>query len=213
MNQVLLYSIQPRHALNILNGLKTIEVRKRDLPQWAKDKLAKGEKVVGYMYVTKGGKRLAKFPKGYVLDFIKLHGAKVKLGIELNGLVVAKFEVSGTTRYVDCSDCTNTENGYECQNDFMYLLSVDPVLRKATCLTADEIEEYGNGANLYAHHFTNVQAIEPMELWEFISDKLVVSVCGNEPKCWNDTAKYFARKNQHLTKAPQSFQTVWVKGE
>lgn len=220
MIKVILYSIRPEHLINILNGKKQIEIRRRDLPQWAKDKLDRGEIVQGYGYCTKGKPLLV---NDYyrekvnevdweVVDNFRLVKSTDYLPI-YNGLVVVKFQVSGTTKYVDCSDCTNNENGYECENDFMYLLSVDPILRKATCLEADELEAYGNGADLYAHHFTNIQPIEPMELSEFVSDKLIVSVCGNEPRCWSDTANYFARKDQRLTKAPQSFMTAWVKEE
>ena len=68
--------------------------------------------------------------------------------------------IDGYVKYVDCSGCTNNENGYECQNDFMYLLSDDPVLRKATCLTSDEIEDYGNGKDLYALHISNVEIFD-----------------------------------------------------
>lgn len=208
MTQALLYSIAPQHMLNILNGLKTIEVRKRDLPQWAKDKLARGEIVQGYGYCTMGKPYLINHPyHSYMLIDDKTFD-------NLNGLVVVKFEVSGTTRYVDCSGCTNTENGYECENDFMYLLSDDPILRKATCLEADEIEEYGNGKDLYAHHFTNIQPIEPMELSNFYSfgsqdhhDFITTSTMIQD-----DERKYYI-KSYELRKAPQSFMTCWVKGE
>ena len=199
MKQALLYSINAEHLVNILNGRKTIEVRRRDLPQWAKDKLVRGEKVIGYGYCTKAEPYLNKdMGNWFLVRGIDYIGYPV-----LNGLVVVKFEVSGTTKYVDCSGCTNTENGYECQNNFMYLLSVDPVLRKATCLTPDEIEDYGNGADLYAHHITNIQPIEPMELSDFVT--------------W-DFERWYGKDGNYthwkpLTKAPQSFQSVWVKGE
>ena len=54
---------------------------------------------------------------------------KNKWGDEFNGTIPVKVVIDGYVKYVDCSDCTNNENGYECQNDFMYLLSVDPILR------------------------------------------------------------------------------------
>lgn len=209
MKQVLFYSIQSEPIANILNGRKTIEVRKRDLPQWAKDKLARGEIVQGYGYCTMGKPYLYAFNGTYIIDGTD----KGSWGNVLNGLVVVKFEVSGTTKYVDCSGCTNTENGYECENNFMYLLSVDPTLRKATCLSADEIEDYGNGADLYAHHFTNIQPVN-MELSNFYSfgsqdhhDFITTSTMIKD----DERATFI--KSYKLRKAPQSFMTCWVKGE
>jgi hypothetical protein len=215
MKQALLYSDTAQNVFNVLNGDKTIEVRKRDLPKWAKDKLARGDIVEGYGYCTKGKPILSNyydsiggnytFHSDYSEHF--LGSKETQSPYILNGRVVVKFEVSGTTRYVDCSGCTNNENGYECQNDFMYLLSVDPTLRKATSLTADEIEEYGNGKDLYAHHLSDITPVE-MELGEFFND------CGRI-----DTDEHGREIGWHdvginpLTKAPQSFQTVWVKGE
>lgn len=227
MTQVLIYSIQPEHVLNFLNGLKTIEVRKRDLPQWAKDKIDRGEVVQGYGYCTKG-KPLLSLRWCYGDDtkgcYELSNSIMSPYNKILNGLVVAKFEVSGTTRYVDCSGCTNNENGYECQNDFMYLLSVDPVLRKATCLTSDEIEDYGNGADLYAHHITNVQPVN-MELGEFYKHDYVYAEQKELPRervmkqdgyllaTYDIAGLRWVIEPNKLTKAPQSFQSVWVKGE
>lgn len=207
MKQVLIYSIQSDPIANILNGLKKIEVRRRDLPQWAKDKLARGEKVIGYGYCTKGKPYLIKHPyHSYMLIDDKTFD-------NLNGRVVVKFQVSGTTRYVDCSGCTNTENGYECENDFMYLLSVDPILRKATCLEADEIEEYGNGADLYAHHITNIQPIEPMGIGEFYKCDSVIEPPICEKLFVTPEMQKICVNELTVQRPPQSFQTVWVKGE
>jgi hypothetical protein len=85
---------------------------------------------------------------------------------KLNGKVVARFWFDEYVKYVDCSDCSNNENGYECENDFMYLLSVDPILRKETCLTSDEIEDYGNGKDLYAWHIKNIEIFSKVKRLE-----------------------------------------------
>lgn len=190
MNQVLLYSIQPQHALNILNGIKTIEVRKRDLPQWAKDKLAKGEKVVGYMYVTKGKPYLNKDTGNwFLLRGIDYIGYPV-----INGLVVAKFEVSGSEKFDSCLG--------------------HPKLYIKACLQDEEVYKYGNGADLYAHLLTNVQAIEPIKLSKFYSFRdekhyNYVAISKNVAEGYRQTYIEMLR----LKHSPQSFQTVWMEEE
>ena len=200
MTQALLYSIAPEYINEIAIGNKTIEVRKRDLPQWAKDKLAKGEDVLGYGYCTNG--------KPYLYNAFGRLGLSNITHNELeffNGKVVVKFRVSGTTKYVDCSGCTNNENGYECENDFMYLLSVDPILRKETCLTSDEIEDYGNGKDLYAHHLSDITPVE-MELVEFYREIKNGEIVVIGVASYHDGKYYMS-----IERPPQSFQSVWTK--
>lgn len=149
MKQVLLYSINAEHLANILNGLKTIEVRKRDLPQWAKDKLAKGEIVEGYGYCTKGKPCLYAFNGTYIIDGTD----KGSWGNVLNGLVVVKFEVSGVGKI-------DNEPSYH--DDWLKF-------GKQACLDEEQWYQYftwskdGGG---YAHHLTNIQPVN-MELGEF----------------------------------------------
>jgi hypothetical protein len=199
MKQALLYKFKPQQMLDLLTGRLSIAVFKRDLPKWAKDKLARGEIVEGYGYCTKGKPYLINHPyHSYMLIDDNSFD-------NLNGLVVVKFEVSGTTRYVDCSDCTNTENGHECENDFMYLLSVDPILRKETCLTSDEIEDYGNGKDLYALHISKVEILdEVMRLDDFVMW---------DEKRWYTDDNAWATHWKPVTRPPQNMMSVWVKGE
>lgn len=180
--KALFYSIQPEYILHILNGNKTIEVRKRDLPKWAKDKLARGEKVIGYGYCTKG--------KPYL---------STVWGKVVNGLVVVKFEVSDRDIYFP-----NIHDGYH--HMFHHIGA-------KTCLSQIEITQYGKGKDLYAHHITNVQPVE-MELDNFYSfgsqehhDFITTSTMIQE-----DERETFI-KSYKLRKPPQSFMTVWVKGE
>ena len=171
------------------------------MPQWALNKLKQGGIVNAYGYCIKRGNILSNDIGSYTTYHMP---PRYKRNTDLNGKVVVKFQVSGTTKYVDCSDCTNNENGYECQNDFMYLLSVDPVLRKATCLSADEIEKYGNGADLYAHQLTNITAIEPMKISDFykvLSEK-------EKSLLWEMDLPMWKR----ISKPPQSFMTAIIYG-
>ena len=211
MKKSLLISIQPQWLYKILNGDKTCEVRKV-VPKWVLEALDRGETVEAYLYCTKGKPYLYyNFGnKEYVLcddknnvtyydsDYQKVMGSNL-----INGTISVKVVIDGYVKYVDCSDCTNNENGYECQNDFMYLLSVDPILRKETCLTSDEIEDYGNGKDLYALHISKVEILdEPKTLMEFY--KMHISKTIDNVK----TGLYLP-----VTKAPQNMMSVWVKGE
>ena len=207
MTKSLLISIRPQWLLKILNGDKTYEVRKV-VPKWVLEALDRGETVEAYLYCTKGGQALSSRFKtidggGNELYYTLFHDRRLPYMKILNGTIPVKVVIDGYVKYVDCSDCTNNENGYECQNDFMYLLSVDPILRKETCLTSDEIEDYGNGKDLYALHISKVEILdEPKTLMEFY--KMHISKTIDNVK----TGLYLP-----VTKAPQSFQTVWVKGE
>lgn len=203
MKQVLIYSIQPEHVLNFLNGRKTIEIRRRDLPQWAKDKLARGEIVQGYGYCTKGKPILSNYYNSiggnYTLhsDYSEhfLGNKETQSPYILNGLVVFKFEVSGSDKIYDYHIVNGTvrvSSVYETDN-----LLQDELLDKA-CLTLNQISNYVGMNDSYAHHFTNIQPIEPMEIGELYSIK--------------------ANKNniveaKPLKRALQSFGTVYHVGK
>jgi len=200
MKQALLYSINAEHLVNILNGLKTIEVRKRDLPQWAKDKLARGEIVDGYMYCTKKQRTIMVLKKGEEMfgDVVgKTVFVKGEIANDYNktrfmaGHVVVKFEVSSVNHL---------------PSEHMDWLNEESSILKYSCLTLEQLLDYGKGKDLYAHHIKNIQPVN-MELMEFY--KL-------EPEIMYNNAEGVAFKHggyvyNKLFKAPQSFQTVWVK--
>ena len=196
MKQVLLYSINAEHLVNILNGLKTIEVRKRDLPQWAKDKLARGEKVVGYGYCTKSLPNLFYNPEyhNYVFVDSKVEELSYHYRKDLshfNGRVVVKFEVN-RVKHIPPNE---VEWFYD-----------DSLLLVKAHLSPLQIIDYANGKDLYTHHLTNIQPVN-MELMEFYKKGK-----------YENSGFFMAHRNEynfykHLTKAPQSFQTAWVKGE
>lgn len=197
MKQALLYSINAEHLANILNGRKTIEVRKRDLPQWAKDKLAKGEIVEGYMYCTKGKPILSNYYNSiggnYTLhsDYSEhfLGSKETQSPYILNGLVVVKFEVLYNEEIKLYKVDKSTEY-YEIELSTISMCG-DELCEKA-CITYEQLEDYLNEAKGYAHHITNIQPVN-MELGEF--------------EVWYGGEESF----YPLKRAPQSFQTVWVK--
>ncbi len=189
MNQVLIYSIESEYIEQIMNGSKTAEVRKRDLPEWALDKLVRGEIVEGYGYCIKGN------PHPDHNIFFN--------GIKLNGKVVVKFQVSGVDRYF-------------CDNQGSYLHMFNHVGNQA-CLSRMAITQYGNGADLYAHHLKNITPIEPMELNEFYRIIDGLDEDGGFKLNTLKDCEYVSipqLKQKYLVKRPpQSFMTVWVKGE
>lgn len=203
MKQALLYSKNAEHLVNILNGRKTIEARKRDLPQWAKDKIARGEKVIGYGYCTMGKPYLIKHPyHAYMLIDQK--------GFDnLNGRVVVKFEVSGSDE-IRLHKHWNSEDDYD---EYLqtYKLSNYELCDKA-CLSNEQLENYLTEALGYAHHFTNIQPVN-MELREFYKCDSVIEPPICEKLFVTPEMQKICVNKLTVQRPPQSFQSAWVKGE
>ena len=76
MNKSLMLSIQPKHLVNILNGNKTLELRRnvpKDFKGWV------------YLYCTKGKPYIRELGDNYFTECSKVDVYK------LNGKVVARF--------------------------------------------------------------------------------------------------------------------------
>jgi predicted transcriptional regulator len=140
----IMLSVQPQWLAKILNGEKTIEIRKtapKELPCEV------------YLYCTKNGEGLYKGDDGYFI-FGKGNASN---GIIRNGLVVAKFTANRVTKIISHSD------GYATDNDY----TMDMILHKA-CLEIEELVEYFNDKDGYALAITNLVIFDkPMELKEF----------------------------------------------
>lgn len=199
MNKAILMSIQPKWLVKILNGEKTIEIRKTmpkcDLP------------IDVYLYCTKEKTMLCDFGDnefpykngGYELSSdlvnIKNHDAEI-----LNGKVVAKF----TLNKVD--EILNMVIGYAMYNKSQEHL--DKVMKKS-CLTNNQLEKYLNKKDGYAYHIDNLVIFDkPMELSDFYKSRFEPNkITDAYEKTFHDLSKY------RVTKAPQSWQYVYVKGE
>jgi len=217
MTKSILISIQPQHLKNILNGDKTYEVRKV-VPKWVIEKLDRGETVEAYLYCTKGKPYLGDsfrvpygkddelivyglFDKTYTKNEIK----KTTLNI-LNGTIPVKVVIDGYKTIVS----TPSKDAY-CSHDRRIEIPFNLLLDRM-CLSHQQLIDYGKGKDLYALHISKVEILdEVMKLDDFVSDKLIVTVCGDEPKCYSDTAQYYARKNQTLQHPPMNMMSVWVK--
>lgn len=172
MRSVLL-SIRPKWCELIASGKKTIEVRK------TRPKIPVPFKC--YIYCTKP-KMITKYvfkPEDYPeymrpekTVFCKVPDASSPFCSEVNGngKVIGEFV---------CDNIVNlfTENHL--------WLNKEDVLH--TCLTADEIREYGNGASgLYGWHISDLKIYdEPKELSEFTAaDKKAIRQCKNREQSY-----------------------------
>ena len=150
--KAILISIQPQWVEKILNGEKTIEIRK-SVPSLTRKK--KFEPIIVYIYCTKGETGLYKMGDEYVAVKHRL----VHIIPELNGKVVAKFtlkRVYDLGRIVEYwTDKDEFHNGVE----------------KLSCLTQAELIEYagiqkdGLPSRLHAWYINNLQIFDkPMTI-------------------------------------------------
>lgn len=157
MTKSILISIRPEHLINILNGKKTLELRKT-----APFPLGRGRWV--YLYCTKGGKGLFKDN-----DYFLFHNGNSS--ISLNGKVVARFWFDTLDNY-EKDDVMNWHDG--------------DLNLKNLCLTWSEVMNYAfdyKRDSVYAWHIKNLEIFdEPMSLsdlnikrppqsWQYINVK------------------------------------------
>ena len=204
MSKSILISIKPKWAAKILNGEKTIEIRKTmpkcDLP------------IDVYIYCTKEDSLslLKTYPKDtYVCeqefkcdDFPYLCS-----GYEGKGKVVAKFTLNRVEEI-------KYQRVFE-QNPFHYLeeesgygtVTLNAIdFKKETCLTDKELEDYLNtdksNKRAYAIHITKLEIFDkPKELSEFKQPRDSYGKVN-----WHTSEYYY----MELTKAPQSDMFIEV---
>lgn len=209
----ILISIQPQWVEKILNGEKTIEIRKTmpscELP------------VKVYIYCAKPKKWFRYSSCGVTSDeFLWKHKDKIKMcaGFEfydvirdcitLNGKVVAEFTLNKIER---CGEAVNDVVRCDTWNEWNDLSLND------ACVHPYDLEEYSNGHELYAWHIDNLKIYnEPKELREFKTPPCnkSESSCRNckylevintpdtyECNCWVESGRI-------LTRPPQSWGYV-----
>lgn len=173
-----LISIQPKWVEKIANGEKTIEVRKTtpDVPFKA------------YIYCTNGEmlfdvRREIYLPpkvriKPFRLFFGKSNGALYPSIPIVNRKVIGEFVCDRVYKW----EC---KNRLEILESFpiwraSYMLFVDDL--EKTCLTYDDLWDYGNGKPLYGLHISDLKIYDkPKELSEFKTPPCEKSekACGN----------------------------------
>src|SRR5690554_420960 len=179
MNKSLMLSIQPKHLVNILNGNKTLELRKtvpKDYKGWV------------YIYCTKGKKDiLYKYKDSYYHTYI------------LNGKVVARFWFDDYIAYKYYED----DNSYFAKRPQDFGYGAEEVLERL-CLSRDEFKAYGKGKDLYAWHIKKLEIFdEPKELSKFYQFKKKWVHSGMDCPPYVDEVKTI------LIKAPQSWRYVY----
>lgn len=203
MNKAILMSIQPAWLVKILNGEKTIEIRKT---------MPKCELPIDvYLYCTKDNK--LQWLNGCLpIEWGQGERNERLLDKTMNGKVVAKFTLNKIDEY------EHLDNGYDfskfvCSktNDIVFDDYRPTQFELKSCLEYNDIityawnKKYGelsNINNIYAWHIDNLVIFDkPKELSEFEKEEYAVMPNGVFP-CY-----------QPLTKAPKSWQYVYVKGE
>ena len=179
--KAIMISIKPKHTCNILNGLKTIEIRKKfpkDYIGWV------------YIYCTKNGTDCYGMPTDLVdyrgcaiYNKFKLMPKGRKLCYEdnqprLNGKVVARFW---------CDKVEGTYNFYEEE------------ICSLACISKQEYFDYLGYDEGKAIHITKLEIFDkPMELGEF------------ETRHWNSKNPFERDNVYELSRAPQSWCYVEV---
>ena len=151
--KAILMSVRPQWVAKILNGEKTIEIRKKfpkDYVGWV------------YIYCTKAKPYLHELTepkthkKSYWLDKEKWYMAR-------NSKVVARFWCDKVEEYVNGSKWSWKVGApmWGACNDYEYIL-------KDTCLTEDELYDYCVDLSFKAIHITKLEIFDkPKEISEF----------------------------------------------
>ena len=184
--KAVLMSIKPKYVAKILNGEKTIEVRKSFTASyrgWV------------YIYCTKDKQGIFKERhNGYTL----LNQNKW-IQSEMNGKVVARFYCDNVDNYVYGRKWSWTLGEPMWDADSFY----ERILKDA-CLTNDELRNYVEDVSFSAIHISNLEIFDkPKELSEF------------HPYCKDEKCEYRNNHcsicyRPTLTKAPQSHRFIEV---
>ena len=194
MRKSILLSIKPEHALNILNGIKTLELRKS---------VPKGFKGWVYVYVTKAK------PYLYMNDTLMQTNERFYVSDIKDSTDDIQFLLNGTIPFrfwFDEYDVIEVDSEH-------YRAISDKV-----CLTLDDIIEYCNGKDLYAWQIKKTEIFDkPMELSEFYTWNDSYDIC---PFAMSLSEEYMTSEEilinrgcKILTKAPQSWQYVYTREE
>lgn len=182
MSKAVLISIRPMWCEKIINGRKTIEVRK------TRPKMNPPFKC--YIYCTKAEERLAFILKDGDENYGEIYHGKTVFGKVEKGSVCDMW--GKRQKVVGEFICDRVTDLFA---NSRFWLNEDDILR--TCLTADEIRAYANGANeLYGWHISNLKIYDtPRELREFYAVPNEVEVA-------------LKAKPKPITRPPQSWQYV-----
>lgn len=220
--EAILMSIKPQHATNILNGKKTIEIRKRfpkDYAGWVYIYCTKGKGLYETTNATTKTKTYSTTPEPPIYGF----GYKLE-HLSSSGKVVARFWCDNVEE-IHCSSygLETSEHWYRTQE-----MNEKELLEKS-CLTFEELDQYLCWNNGYAIHITKLEIFdkpkEISEFWQFNKElnkrfedgayNVCASRFGEECdsedvvncyRCWNEWSGW----TKKLTRAPQSYCYIEV---
>lgn len=189
-----LISIRPEWVEKIVNGEKTIEVRKsapKEVPFKA------------YIYCTKDRKNLLPIEHGKVLEKVNFwENTDAYYGF---GKVIGEFICDKVDEYTFS----------HCEAEYR----VTHVEQKAMCLNQPELIRYGKGKTLYGWHISDLKIYDkPKEFSEFYT----IPESGSDCCCgcvWHETPLYempcrtCTGERKYLTRPPQSYMRVEELGE
>lgn len=194
MNKSLMISIQPQHAVNILNGKKTLELR-----TW----IPKGYVGWVYVYVTKGKKDiLYKYKDKYYTQHYLTFTDSVEV---LNSKVAFRFWFDEYIK-LEWVDMTLNHNPIDRIYNYHALVknvynNVEWILPKL-CLRKQHVIAYGKERDLYAWYIKKLEIFDkPKELSEFES----------RTPYKNNDGRVVAWGHSPIIRAPQKMQWVYVK--
>ena len=182
----LLIAIKPIWCAKIMNGEKTVEVRKNKALASAIQKLIDENGYADiYVYCSKGKERLVN-----LIDDSFYCGASTRL----NGKVVLKF------RCYKVEEIVLNKNHFVNEQYSTDKLDYEELLEQS-CLTYKELDDYLQCESGYAIHISNLEIFDkPKELNEF---KMPRKLIGYGMSC-----NYYSVKP--LTKVPQNFCYIEV---
>ncbi|MCM1259650.1 MAG: ASCH domain-containing protein [Prevotella sp.] len=217
MKQAILMSIQPQYLVDILNGKKTIEIRKTmpkcDFPIDVYLYCCKSKPFLYGYYAESDYNDMPLSGFGYATSFCAYEDENASYRTaNFNGKVVAKFTLNRIR------ETFNSKYS-----------SPDPEFLNDCQLTKNEIYNYvGIDKPFFAWHIDDLQIFnEPMELddfyknnYEVIKDKLESNGCddnnclyahGNSILGDDGYCDFGLCPKLRMAKAPQSWQYVWVE--
>lgn len=198
MKKSYLISIQPQWLEKILNGQKTIEVR-RKVNKDVLEKLDRGETVEAYLYCTKGKPYLY---YGDLSQQYEIDNYKNKWGDELNATIPAKIVIDGYDEVL-------TQHHIDGEQ-------IDRVLKYA-CIEREDFDKYiGDKEMAYALHISKVEILdEVMKLDDFYCRIDGLDDNGgfklDSLKDGEHVSIPQLKKKYLVSRPPQNMMSVWVK--
>ncbi len=200
MNKSILISIRPEHVVKILNGEKTLELRKsvpQDFVGWV------------YIYVTKARKKLILHTFDNVWRIGNCMGSNENKPV--NGKVVARFWFDEFEKYTwfDGYGFSDGHGRYGAQKENGL---IENIVDKLCLDEVEGIDEYGQGKDLFVWHIKQLEIFdEPKELNHFYKTVAGLDELGRFILTDEGVTIPQLRERYLLKKPPMSWQYVWEK--